>query len=162
MKLFAAGIVVLLVIAAIGVIGAGFLIDWIEDRRLPGSTAIAVEERDYSVEDYTERVEMYLEESGGASDQASLIIPLITQRIIEEGLLLQFASEKEVVATDEEVKEEIASTLGIEADDPNFDVRLQEELATIDLSEEQYRDIARTTVLKALSSDPGGRSGNRG
>ncbi|MEX0683299.1 MAG: SurA N-terminal domain-containing protein [Dehalococcoidia bacterium] len=139
--------VILLVIASLGVVGWGFLSDYLEDRARPGSTAIEVGDREYSVRDFTDRAKLFVDENGGA-DSAFLVFPTLGQQLIEEAILLQYASEKEVTATDEEVKAAIALKLGIEATDPNFDARFQEELVTTELTEEEYRDIARANVLK--------------
>jgi foldase protein PrsA len=100
------------------------------------------------VEDYTERAKLFVEQNAGQTS-ATQVIPSLSNQIIEEALLLQYAGEKGVTASDDEVKEEIATLLGLTVDDPNFDTRLQEELNTIKLSEEEYRDIARGLALRA-------------
>jgi foldase protein PrsA len=141
-----------LALLAIAVVGFAYLQDWYQDQQLPDSTAIKVDDRKYTVSDYTERAKMFVEEIGG-TNQATIILPTLSDQIIEEAILLKFASEKSVEATDEELKAEIATRLGIDATDPNFDTRLQEELATVDLTEEQYRDMARARVLKKKATD---------
>lgn len=147
MQLYAIGLVILLVVAAIGVIGWGFLSDYIEDQQRPGSTALALADKKYSVEDFTERSRMYSTQIG--STNYSFVIPTVISQLEQEAILLKFAGEEGVTVTDDEVKEEIATLLGITKDDPNFDARLQEQLATIKLSEEEYRDIARANALRA-------------
>ena len=137
--------IVAIVIVAFGVIGAGFLKDWIDERQLPGSTAIKVGDREYSVEEVTERARLFATETGNT--QAQLVIPTVSGQTVDEAILLEFASEKEVEATDEEIKAEIAKLLGITVDDPNFDSIYQQEVDSLDLSEEQYRDYARGRVL---------------
>ncbi len=144
--------VVVLVIAAFGVIGFGFLSDYLSDRNRPTSTAIQVDDYRYNVRDFTKRAKIYIEQIGGTAS-ASIIIPTVSQQIIEEALLTRFASEKEVSATDEEIKGQIATLLGITADDANFDARFQEELASSGLSEEQYRTMATSSVLQTKLID---------
>jgi hypothetical protein len=136
-----------LVVVAIGVIGVGFVLDWVEDQQRPGSTAVKVGERTYTVRDMTARARLLAGETG--STQASAIIPTVTAAAIDEAILLQYASEMKVEATDPEIKEEIAKMMGIKADDPNFDSLYQQELDTVDLSEEEYRNYARGRVLDA-------------
>jgi hypothetical protein len=147
MKLYGLIGVVLLMVAAVGVIGYGFLKDYLDDQNRPGSTAVQVNDYRYSVEDFTKRAEMYIDQIGGSS-QAQIILPTVGNTIIEEGILLESAGEKSVTATDTELKDEVAKLLGITADDVNFDARLQEELASTGLSREQYENIARATVLQ--------------
>lgn len=147
MKLYGLIGVVFLMVAAIGVIGYGFLKDYIDDQNRPGSTAVEVNDYRYSVEDFTKRAEMYIDQIGGTTT-AQIILPTVSGAIIEEGILLESAAEKNVSATDEEVKDEVAKLLGITADDVNFDARLQEELAATGLTREQYENVARATVLQ--------------
>jgi parvulin-like peptidyl-prolyl isomerase len=146
-QLFATAGVVLLVLAALGVIGFGFLSDYIEDQNRPGSTAVKVEGREYSVRDFTRRAEFYVDQNGG-QNQAFLVIPNVGNELIEEAILLQYATEEGVDATEEDIRAEIATVLGITAEDPNFDARFQEELSATGLSEEEYRDLARGRALK--------------
>jgi len=145
-QLWATACIVLLVAASLGVIGFAFLSDYIEDQQRPGSLGLRVAERELTVEDYTKRAVMVVEQVG--TNNANIIIPLLNQELIEEMLLLQFADEQSVTATDDEIHEDIATTLGISPDDSDFDVRLQEELARNGLTEEEYRDISRAAILR--------------
>ena len=138
--------IVLLVIASLGVIGWGFLAGYIEDQQRPGSLALRVADRELTVEDFTKRAALKAEQVG--STNASAVISLLNQDLVEEMMVLQFADERSVTATDDEIRDDIAITLGITADEANFDARLQEELERNGLSEEQYRDISRAAVLK--------------
>jgi len=138
--------ILLLVVASLGVIGVAFLADFIEDQQRPGSLAIRVDERELTVEDYTKRAVLKVEQVGISN--ATFVVSLLNQDLIEEMMLLQFADEQSVTATDDEIHDDIAITLGISADDSNFDARLQEELERNGLTEEQYRDISRAAVLK--------------
>jgi foldase protein PrsA len=144
-RVFATIGIVAIVVVAIGVIGAGFFMDWLDERQLPGSTAIKVDDRDYSVEEVTERVRLFSAETGNT--QTSVVIPSVSSEIIDEAVLLKFAEEKGVTVTEEEVKAEIAEILAITVDDPNFDTIYQEEIKNLDLTEEEYRDYARGRVL---------------
>jgi foldase protein PrsA len=134
-----------IVVVAFGVIGAGFLMDWLDERQLPGSTAIKVDERKYSLEEVTERTRLFTAETGNT--QSTLVIPTVGNQVVDEALLLQFASEKGVDVTEDELKAEIAELLGITVDDPNFDSIYQEKVDSLDMSEERYRDYARGRVL---------------
>ncbi len=145
-QLWATVAILLLVVASLGVIGFGFLSDYIEDQQRPGSLALRVAEQELTVEDYTNRAVLKAEQVG--TFNATLVVALLNQDLIEEMMLLQFADERSVTATDDEIREDIAVTLGITADDANFDARLQEELARNGLTEEQYRDISRAAILR--------------
>lgn len=145
-QLWATAGVVLLVVASLGVIGWGFLSDYIADQQRPGTVAVRVEEQELTVRDYTKRAVMKVEEIG--SPNAVIVIPLLSQDVIEEMMLFHFADERSVTATDDEIREDIANTLGIAADDTNFDARVQEELTRNGLTEEQYRSISRAAVLQ--------------
>ena len=150
-KLYGMIAIVALVVVGIGVIAFGYLSDYISDKNLPGSTAISVDDSKYSVSDYTERSRMFSEQFG--STAASSVISSVSADIIDEVILLDSSAELGVEATDDEIKAEIAELLGITADDPNFDARYQEELAAIELTEEEYRDMARANVLQDKVND---------
>ncbi len=137
----------MLVVAALGFIGFGYLSDWIEDQQRPGSTAIKVDDRNYTVRDFTERAKLYVKQNGG-NGQAALVIPTLSTTIVEESILLKSASEKGVEATDDEVKAEMAKLLGITADDANFESVLKSELDAAGLSREEYVDMAKGNVLR--------------
>ena len=144
-QLWATAVIVLLVVASLGVIGWAYLSDYIGDQQRPGSLGLRVAEQELTVSDYTKRAVLKAEELSNIS--ASIVIPVLSQDLIEEMILLQFAGEQSVTATDDEIQEDIASTLGIAVDDSNFDARLQEELERNGLTEEQFRDISRATIL---------------
>ncbi|MCH7809995.1 MAG: peptidylprolyl isomerase [Chloroflexi bacterium] len=137
--------IVLLVFASLGVIGWAYLADYIGDQQRPGSLGLRVAEQELTVSDYTKRAVLKAEELSSVS--ASIVIPVLSQDLIEEMILLQFADEQSVTATDDEIQEDIATRLGIAVDDSNFDARLQEELARNGLTEEQFRDISRAKIL---------------
>jgi parvulin-like peptidyl-prolyl isomerase len=149
-QLWATAGVVLLVFASLGVIGWAFLSDYIADQQRPGSLALRVAEQEINVRDYTDRAVLKVEDVG--SPNAVVVIPLLNQDLIEEMMLLQFADERSVTATDDEIDGDIATKLGIAADDPNFDARLQEELTRNGLTEEEYRNISRASILKTKAT----------
>jgi foldase protein PrsA len=93
----------------------------------------------------TERAKLFSAETG--STQTTLVLPTSADGAINEAILLKFASEKGVEATDEDIKTEQAKLLGITVDDPNFDTLLQQEIDTVGLTEEQYNDYVRGRVL---------------
>ncbi len=144
-QLWATAGIVFLVVASLGVIGWAFLSDYIDDQQRPGSLGLRVGEREITVRDYTERANLFREESGVRN--AGSVLPALSADLIQEALLLQFAGERSVTASDEDVRAEIASRLGIEADDANFDARFAEELARTGLSEEEFTDASRAAVL---------------
>ena len=144
-QIWATAVILLLVFASLGVIGWAYLADYIGDQQRPGSLGLRVAEQELTVSDYTKRAVLKTEEL--STDNAAIVIPVLSQDLIEEMILLQFADEQSVDATDEEVREEVAATLGITADDSNFDARLQEELERNGLTEEQFLGIAQASVL---------------
>jgi hypothetical protein len=147
LQLFAAIAAGLLVVAAAAAIGLGYLFSYLEDRDRPNTTAVQVGDTRFTVRDFTNRVKMYLTEVPGTTN-FQIVIPTVSGYMQEQVLLLKYASEKNVSATDDDVKAEIASLLGIEATDPSFDQRLAEELEKTGLTDQQYRDFARGRVLK--------------
>jgi parvulin-like peptidyl-prolyl isomerase len=142
----------LLVVVAVAAIGFGFLSDYLEDRDRPNTTALKVGDTEFTVRDFSNRARMYVTEIGGTSN-IQIVLPSVSGFMQEQVLLLKYANEKEVSATDDEVKTEIATLLGIEATDPAFDQRLAEELESNGLSDQQYRDYARGRVLKDKMQD---------
>lgn len=152
LQVLAAVAAALLVVAAVAVIGLGFLSDYLEDRDRPNSTALRVGDTEFTVRDFSNRAKMYVTEIGGTSN-LQIVLPSVSGFMQEQVLLLKYANEKEVSATDDEVKAEIATLLGIEATDPAFDQRLTEELQKTGLTDAQYRDYARGRVLKKKMQD---------
>lgn len=144
-QIWATAGIILLVVASLSVVGWSFLSDYIEDQQRPGSLGLRVADRELTVSEYSHRAILFAEQVG--ITDATTIIPALNADLIEEAILLQFADERSVTASDDEVRAEIASKLGIEADDPNFDALLGEELTRIEFSEEQYTDLARGDVL---------------
>lgn len=147
LQMIAAAGAALLVLLAAAVVGFGFLSNYLEDHNRPNTTAIKIDDHEYTVRDFTNRSKMYVAQIGGTSNY-QIIIPTVIAQLTEEALLLKYAEEKGVTATDDEVKDQIATLLGITATDPNFDQRLAEELKSTGLSDQQYHDMARANVLR--------------
>jgi foldase protein PrsA len=141
-----------LVLAAVAAIGFGFLSNYLEDRDRPNSTALKIGDTEFTVRDFTNRAKIYVAQIGGTSNY-QFIIPTVASQLAEQAINIKFADEKSVSVTDDEVKTQIATLLGIEGTDPNFDQRLQEELTKTGLSDEQYRDLARGNVLRTKLND---------
>lgn len=147
-QIFVMVVAILLVVAAVGVGGYALINHYeIQPRKLPGSTALAVGDTNYSTSEFSNRTKMFSTQLGGYKVY-SYIIPAVDQQLQQEAVILKFASEKSVSATDDEIKTQIATLLGIQATDPNFDQRLQEELKSDGLTEVQYRNMATAAVLK--------------
>ncbi len=117
---------------------------------LPGAIALRIDDTGYNLQYYSERLKLLVEEYGGptAIQPSPSILQANQQKIVTEYLLLHFASEKQVDATDDEVNTEIATRLGITAHDPDFQTRVQEELARTGLTEQQYRDMIKASLLQ--------------
>jgi parvulin-like peptidyl-prolyl isomerase len=156
-QFYATAGVVALVLAALAIVGFGVGKKWIDDRNRPGSTAVQVEDTKYSVSYYTERLQKFIQQIGGPSNQLGqqpqLALGAVSDELIEEAIVLRFASEKGQSATDDEVKAQIATLLSIKPDAPDFDTRYQEELQRTKISDSQYRDLAKGAALKKKLQD---------
>ena len=144
--------VVLLIVIALGIVGYGFLSDYIQTQQRPGSAAIEINNSNYSVRYYAARLKMYIDQSGGASSQnqqtqPQTAIPALSNQLVQEYILNNFAGEKTVTATDADVNTEIATLLGIKVEDANFPARVQEELTRNGLTEPEFRDFIKAKVL---------------
>jgi parvulin-like peptidyl-prolyl isomerase len=144
--------IIALVVLALGIVAYAVISDEIADANRPGSTALQVGDRDFSLEYFTNRVNQYVQQNGGPGvigiEQATTAIDGTEAQIVEEQLLLQYAQEKEISATDDEINDEIATRMGITKDDPAFATRVQEELDRSGMSEEEFREVARGAVLR--------------
>jgi parvulin-like peptidyl-prolyl isomerase len=157
-RFYATAGVVALVVVAVGLVGFAFLSDYIEDRNRPGSTAIKVEDTNYTVRHFTERLRRYIQQAGGPGSlfgqNPQVALSLVADELIDEALLLRFSEEQGQTATEDEVKAEIAKLLTLTgADDPNFETRFREELTRTNLTEQQYRDLAKAAILKRKVED---------
>jgi parvulin-like peptidyl-prolyl isomerase len=145
--------IIAIVIVALGIVGYAFAADYIADLRRPGSIAIKIEDREYTVRYYTERLRQYVLQLGGptsASAEPSNAIPALSDLLIQEALILRFAAEEGLSASEEDVNEEIANTLGIEVNSIDFENRLQEELFRTGLTEDEYREMMQARILRRL------------
>ncbi len=152
LQVYGAAGVVLLVLAAIALIGYAFLSDYLEDRGRPGSTALRVGDTKYSVEYYTKRLQTLVQQSGGPGGSlgtnAQVGFQVTSRQLTEEALVLQFAGEQGQTASEDEITAEIATQLDLPANDPTFQTRYQEELTRSGLKEDQYREMIRASVLR--------------
>ena len=107
-QFYATAAVVLVVVVALGLVLYGFGSAWLDDRNRPGSTAIQIGDTKYSVRYYSERLRQYIEQIGGAESQLAqnpqIAMQLVSEEIEEEAIVLGFAQELRLTATDEEVK----------------------------------------------------------
>jgi len=139
-----------LLVVGLGIIGYAFWNDYWEERNRPGSTAIQVEDTRYRLDYYSRRLAIYLDQVSGQNPEAAqpeAALPAVSDRLIQEEIVRRFAGELDVTASDDEIREEIASRLGITADDESFDVVLQQQLAGMELSETDYRQMVEAAVL---------------
>jgi foldase protein PrsA len=141
--------IIAMVVVAIGVVGYALAADAIADRNRPNATVLRVDDEKIRLEYFTQRLQMFVQQSGGpgAVDPATAI-PAMTEGLIEEQIYLRFASELEVTAGDDEVREEIAARGGYSVDDPDFDARLQEELTRTGLTQEEHWEMTKALVLR--------------
>lgn len=151
---YAIAAVVVLIVAAVALVGFAFASDYIEDQRRPGSPAVRVGDTTYSVSYFTQRLKTFLEPFGGAEQlqqQPQIVVfalSSVANQIIEEALILQFAAEKEVSATEDEVNDKIAEELGITAGDEGFATALKDAIDRSGLTESEYRDVRRVAVMR--------------
>lgn len=151
-QFYGAVVIAILLVVGLGVVGAGFLTDYIEDQRRPGSTALQVGDTKFRLDYFTSRLQMFVAESGGAgadAAQASTALPAVADVLVKEATVRAFADEMDVSVSEEELLEAIASRLAITAGDETFDIVYEQELARTGLSDEQYRELVEASVLEA-------------
>jgi parvulin-like peptidyl-prolyl isomerase len=140
---------ILLVFAAGGIVGYTILSDYLADRNRPNATAVRVDDVKYNLRYFTNRVKDYVQSSGGVQsvNQQFAVTNMIDQ-LVEEVIVRRYANELGIAVDEDEVNAEIATRLGVASKDaPEFQTRLQEELARTELSESQYRDMATAAAL---------------
>ena len=141
--------IILLVVAALGVVAYAVASDRIAEANRPNETALKVGDKEYTLEYYTDRLKDLVQQLGGVQQvQAQTAIAGMTQQLLQEAIVLRFAADEGQSATDDDVNGEIATRLGITKDDANFQTRFQEELARSGLKEDKYRDMASAAVLR--------------
>jgi len=155
-KFYATMGIVVLVLAAIGVVGFAVLTDYIETRNRPNSTALKIDDKELTLKYYTERLKNLVQQRGGAGSQSAdyrVAVPSLTEQLIQENIILRFASEQGQSASEDDIKTEVARRLGITADDPNYDARYQEDVIRSGVTESEYRDMVMATVLQNKVKD---------
>lgn len=144
------GAVVTLVLVALVIVGYAFIADYIADQRRPGSVAVRVDDKEFDLRYYTERLTTYVQQNGGlasAAAQPDIALPAVTNQLVRETVLLRFVGELGIAATEDEVNAEIATRLQTTADAADFETRLQDELDRTGVSEDKFRDQIRAAVL---------------
>lgn len=149
-QFYGMGLAIAAAVVALGVITFAFVSDFWSDLRLPSSTAVKVEDTEYSLRYFSRRLRMYENQVGGPANQNAqqyVAAATVANALVEEEVVRRFAQELGVSATEEEIQGEIASRLGIEADDPDYDTLFQQELARSGFSQEQYLAMIEATIL---------------
>ena len=149
-RLYAMGGIIALVVLALAVVGFAFLSDFWADQRRPGSTAVQVDDTKFTLRYFSDRLRMHGQQVGIPANTAQFLLAIntVTNQIVEETILIRFASEMDVSANEAEIRDEMAVRLGTTADDPGFDLRFQAELSRSGFSEEQYTQMIEAAVLR--------------
>lgn len=150
-QFYGAIVIGLLMAAGLGVVGYAFLADELESQRRPGSTAIQVDDTRFRLDHFSNRLRIYVDQLGGQGTDATqpvTALPATSELLIQEEIVRRFADEFDITASEEEILQEIATRLGITADDEAFDVVYQQELARIGLSELEFSDMIEAAVLQ--------------
>lgn len=150
-RFYATAGVVLLVLAAVGLVGYAFVADWRADQQRPGSTALQVGDTKYTVKYFTERLRSFVEQAGGAGSQQAqptTAIPTVVDELTSEAIVLRSAGDLGQSVSDDDIKNEISTQLSLPVTDPTFETRYQTEITNIGVTEEQYRDIVKAGVLR--------------
>ncbi len=150
-RVYLAGAIAALVVVALGFVVYAFISDYIEDQQRPGSTALKIDDTDYDLRYFSERLKSYVQQNGGtgsAASQPGVAFGAVTDQIIEEAVMLRFAGEFGLAASEAEVNDEIATRLNTQADSPDFDVRVQDELERTGVSEDLFRGQVEAAVLR--------------
>lgn len=143
--------VVALVFVALAIVAYALVADYIADQRRPGSIAVRVDDKEFDLRYYTERLTTYVQQNGGIqspSAQPDVAVAAVTSELVQETIVLRFAGELGISATEDEVNAEIATRLQTTADSPDFETRLQDELDRTGVSEDKFRDEIRASVLE--------------
>ena len=149
-QFYGAVIVGILLIVALAVVGYAFTSDYVEEQRLPGSTAIKVEDTGIRLDYFSKRLKIYVGQFGGQGTDAAQpasALPAVADLLIQEEILFRFAEERNVTVSDEEVDDAIATRLSTGVDDPSFDLIFQQEVTRSQLSEDEYRRMVEASVL---------------
>ncbi|MCH8346267.1 MAG: peptidylprolyl isomerase [Chloroflexi bacterium] len=148
-QFYGAVVISMLIGVALAILGYAFLADYLETQGRPGSTAVQVDDTRYRLDHFTNRLKMYVDQNGGPGvvDRITALsqVPAI---LIQEEIVRRFSGEFDITASEEEILQEIATRLGINADDETFDVVFQQELTRSGLSELEFRDMISALVLE--------------
>jgi parvulin-like peptidyl-prolyl isomerase len=148
-QFYGAVIVGLLIAGGLAFVVYGFGAEELEKWRRPSSTAIQVEDTRYRLDYFTSRLTMFVDQSGGQGVvQATDALSAVSDLLIQEDIVRRFAGELDVTATDDEIRDEIASDVGLPADDELFDVAFRDRLALTELSETDYRRMLEARILQ--------------
>ena len=139
------------VVIAMGVIVYALISDYVEDQQRPSSTALSIDDTDYELRYFTERLRSFVQQNGGAgsaSAQPEVAFGAVTDALVEEAIMLQFAGEFGLAVSEDEIDEEIAERLGTTADSPEFATRVQDELERTGISEDLFRAQSEASILR--------------
>ncbi len=142
--------VAILVLLAIGIVGFAYWSDYRADQQRPGSTAVQVGDTKYTLRYFAERLKTFVQQAGGPANQSAQpqsAIPAVADQLVQEEIVVRFASEKEVSADASDLRNEIATRLGLTPDDDSYDTRYQEELTRSGLTEDEYQKMIQAAVL---------------
>jgi foldase protein PrsA len=145
--------VVLVALAAVGLVGYGFFSDWRADQQRPGSTALRVGDTKYTVEYFTERLRAFATQSGGGQSsqgQAAVALASTSEQLIGEAIFLRFAADLGQSSIDDDIKSEIGTQLGLSlpVDETTYETVYQAEIMRSGLTESQYREVITAEVLR--------------
>lgn len=143
--------VIALVVVALGIVVVAFWKDEADKRGRPGSTAVQVEDTKFRLDYFSKRLSMFVDQVGGQDSQAGAFttaVPAVAETLIQEEIVRRFAGEKDITVSDEDLQAEIATRLGITVEDESFDTVFEQELSRSGLTEEEYREMIRATVLQ--------------
>jgi len=139
------------VVIAMGVIVYALISDYVEDQQRPSSTALSIDDTDYELRYFTERLRSFVQQNGGAgsaSAQPEVAFGAVTDALVEEAIMLQFAGEFGLAVSEDEIDEEIAGRLDTTADSPDFATRVQDELERTGISEDLFRAQSEASILR--------------
>jgi parvulin-like peptidyl-prolyl isomerase len=145
-----------LVVVALGLVAYGLIADYVEDQRRPGSTALRIDDTDYELRYFTERLRSFVQQNGGsgsAAAQPEVAFGAVTDALVEEAIMLRFAGEFGLAVSEDEIDEEIAVRLGTTADSPDFETRVQDELERTGISEDLFREQSEASILRTKVLD---------
>jgi len=114
--------VLIVIVAALGLVGAAVFSRFWEQNNRPKELAIQVGEQRYNLGYYSHRATMFLDSIGGRGSQfaqPSLLLPQVSANIIEEGVALQYAADEGVTATPDEVDASIRNKISVAISTPS-------------------------------------------